>query len=217
MVAQPCGAMASAPASVQPTISHEGVGNMVINQECVNQLMYGAQVIETAVGGVNEGTGIEAIKTVMRVTAMVIRVLVRLRVDVSARIGDFEAIEEIEIQLLQGQSQETFEAAKKGYELITTKIDKQSIEMARVLTNASESSDKMKQEMGAIKVTSRGELQAMKDAITKMESKIIHNAASNAGGWLVGNGFNKSAMEHKAISNLKSLGNDRQGYRQWHH
>ena len=32
----------------------------------------------------------------------------------------------------------------------------------------------------------------------------------------VGDGYNKSAMDHKAISNLKSLGNDRQGYRQWH-
>ena len=49
-----------------------------------------------------------------------------------------------------------------------------------------------------------------------MEGEIRNNAGNNAGKWLVGNGFNKSAMEHKAIADLKSLGNARQGYRQWH-
>jgi len=106
--------MASAPAPVQSAISHEGVVNVTINQESVNQLMDGAQSIEAAAPGVNESTGIEAIKTTMKVTALVIRVLVRLCVDVSTHVGNFEAIIESKIQLFQGQSQDTFEAAKKG-------------------------------------------------------------------------------------------------------
>jgi hypothetical protein len=67
----------------QAAIGHEGVVNVAINQESINQLMDGAQVIEAASSSVNEGTGIEAIKTIMRTLALVIRVLVRLCVDVS--------------------------------------------------------------------------------------------------------------------------------------
>ena len=51
---------------------------------------------------------------IMRVMAVVIRALVRLRVDVSTHVGNFEAIVESKTQLLQGQSQDTLEAAKKG-------------------------------------------------------------------------------------------------------
>ena len=117
--------------------------------------MEGAQAIEAAASSVNESTGIEAIKMIMKVTALVIRVLVRLCVDVSMHIGNFEAIIESKIKLLQGQSQETFDAAKQGCEQIITQIDKQSIEVAKVLTNASETFEHMKQEMEAIKVTSK--------------------------------------------------------------
>ena len=74
------------------TIAHEGIANVTINQDSVNQLMDGAQAIETASASVNEGTGIEAIKTIMRTLALVIRVLVRLCVDVSTHVGNFEAI-----------------------------------------------------------------------------------------------------------------------------
>ena len=96
--------MASAPAPVHLTTSHEGVVNVTINQESVNQLTDGAQSIEAAAPGVNESMGTEAIKTIMKVTALVIRVLVRLCVDVSAHRGNFEAIIESKMQLLQGQS-----------------------------------------------------------------------------------------------------------------
>ena len=51
MEAELGGAMGSAPALVQFTISHEGVANMAINQESVNQLMDGPQGIEAAVAG----------------------------------------------------------------------------------------------------------------------------------------------------------------------
>ena len=97
--------MAAAAFSARQTIGHEGVANVTINQESVNQVMDGAQAIEAASSGVNEGTGIEAIKMIMRTTALVIRVLVRLCVDVSTHVGNFEAIVESKIQLLQGQSQ----------------------------------------------------------------------------------------------------------------
>jgi len=86
----------------QTPIAHEGIVNVMINQDSVNQLMDGAQAIETATAGVNEGTGIEAIKTLMRTLALVIRVLVRLCVDVSTHIGNFETVIEAKIQLLQG-------------------------------------------------------------------------------------------------------------------
>ena len=98
--------MASSSGSAQVAINHEGVANVTINQDSVNQLMDGAQAIEAASTGVNESTGIEAIKMIMKVTALVIRVLVRLCVDVSTHIGNFEAIIESKIQLLQGQSQD---------------------------------------------------------------------------------------------------------------
>ena len=125
MAAELGGAMASAPAPVQSAISHEGVVNVTIDQESANQLMDGAQSIEAAAPRVNESICIEAIKTIMKVTALVIRALVRLCVDVSTHVGNFEAIIESKIQLLQGQSLHTFDAAKKGYEQIITQIDKQ--------------------------------------------------------------------------------------------
>ena len=90
------------------------------------------------------------------------------------------------------------------------------MEVAKVLTNASDSFEKMKAEMDAIKVVSQSDLKAMQDAIKKMESEIRNNAGNAAGNWPTGNSYSKSAMEHKAISNLENLGNDRQGYRQWH-
>ena len=118
--------MATASASAQSTISHEGIANVTISQDSINQLMEGAQTIETASGGVNEGTGIEAIRMTMRVVALVIRVLVRLCVDVSTHMGNFEAIIESKIQLIQGQSQDTFDAAKKGYETNAGQIETNS-------------------------------------------------------------------------------------------
>jgi uncharacterized protein YukE len=197
-------------------ITHEGIANVSITQDSINQLMDGAQTIETASVNVNEGTGIEAIKTIMRTLALVIRVLVRLCVDVSTHIGNFEAIIESKIQLLQGQSQETFEAAKKGYETITAQVNKQSMEVAKIMTNASDSFDKMNQEMQAIKATSNAELQAIQKAIKKIESDIQGGVGNFGSGYSGGNWRGKSAMEHKAIANLKTLGNDRQGYRQWY-
>ena len=137
MVAELGVGMASSSGSASVTISHDGVVNMTINQDSVNQLMEGAQGIEAAASSVNDSTGIEAIKMIMKVTALVIRVLVRLRVGESTHIGNFEAMIESKIQLLKAQSQDTFDAAKKGYEQITAQIDKQSIEVAKVLTNAS--------------------------------------------------------------------------------
>ena len=74
----------------------------------------------------------------MRTMALVIRVLVRLCVDVSTHVGNFEAILESKIKLLQGLSQDTLEAARKGYETITVQVNKQSMEVAKVLTNASD-------------------------------------------------------------------------------
>jgi hypothetical protein len=209
-------ASSSAANGAQTPIGHEGVVNMTINQDSVNQLMEGAQSIEAASASVNEGTGIEAIKMIMRTMALVIRVLVRLCVDVSTHMGNFEAIVESKIQLLQGQSQETIEAAKKGYEAITTQVNKQAMEVAKVLTNAGDSFNQMKQEMQAIKTTSNAELQAIQKAIKRIEEDIQNNGG-NMGGIRSGNSWrSKSAMEHKAIANLKTLGSDRQGYRQWH-
>ena len=49
-----------------------------------------------------------------------------------------------------------------------------------------------------------------------MESELRDNAGSATGSWPAGNSYTQSAMEHKAIVNLKNLGNDRQGYIQWH-
>ena len=135
----------------------------------------------------------------------------------STHTGNFEAIIESKIQLVQGQSQETFEAAKKGYEAITAQVNKQSIEVAKIMTNASDSFDKMKAEMQAIKVTSNAELQAIQRAIKKIENDIQNNGDNSGGGRSSGSWRNKSAMEHKAIANLKTLRNDRQGYRQWHY
>ena len=197
-------------------IGHEGVANVTINQDSINQLMEGAQAIEAGSASFNEGTGIEAIKMIMRTTALVIRVLVRLCVDVSTHVGNFEAFVESKIQLLSGQSQDTLEAAKKGYETITTQVNKQAMEVAKVLTNASDSFNQMKQEMQAIKTTSNAELQAIQKAIKRIEDDIQNGSGSGGGNKSGGNWRSKSAMEHNAVANLKTLGNDRQGYRQWH-
>jgi hypothetical protein len=90
------------------------------------------------------------------------------------------------------------------------------MEVAKVLTNASDSFNQMKQEMQAIKTTSNAELQAIQRAIKKIESDIQGGAANYGPSQSGGNWRNRSAMEHKAIANLKTLGSDRQGYRQWH-
>ena len=57
-------------------------------------------------------------------------------------------------------------------------MNKQAIEVAKVLTSASDSFDKMKQEVEAIKVTSKAEMQAMQGAIKKMEADIRNNAGT---------------------------------------
>ena len=79
------------------------------------------------------------------------------------------------------------------------------------MTNASDSFDKMKQEMQAIKTTSNAELQAIQRAIKKIESDIQGNSGNSGGGYSGGNWRNKSAMEHKAIANLKTLGERQAG------
>ena len=95
MVAEPGGStMAAAAASAQQPIGHEGVANVTISPQSVNQWMDGARAIEDASSGVNEGAGIKAIKIIMRTMALVIRVLVRLCVDVSTHVGNFEAFVE---------------------------------------------------------------------------------------------------------------------------
>ena len=81
--------MAASSSPAQVTIGHDGIANVTINQESANQLMEGAQAIEDASSGVNEGTGIEAIKMIMRTMALVIRVLVILCVDMSTHMGQF--------------------------------------------------------------------------------------------------------------------------------
>jgi len=96
------GAMTSGLASARLAISHEGIVNLVTNQDSFNQLKEGAQGVATAVSSVNETTGIEAIKTVVKVMALVIPVLVRLCVDVSTRIGNFETVMESRTHLLHG-------------------------------------------------------------------------------------------------------------------
>ena len=62
MVAEHTAPMAASAGPAQPTIGHEGIVNVTINQDSINPLMDGAQAIESASSGVNEGTGIEAIK-----------------------------------------------------------------------------------------------------------------------------------------------------------
>ena len=52
--------------------------------------MDGAQRIESAAASLNEGNGIDASKTVMEMLDMVIRVLVRLCIDVGTHLGSFE-------------------------------------------------------------------------------------------------------------------------------
>ena len=88
------------------------------------------------------------------------------------------------------------------------------MEVAKVLTNASDSFDRMKHEMQAIKVTLNAVLQAIQKAIKKIEEDIQNNGGNTGGSRSSGSWKNKSAMERKAIANLKTLGNDRQGYRQ---
>ena len=58
-------------------------------------------------------------------------------------------------------------------------------------------------------------MQAIQKAIKRIEQGIQNNSGHSGGNSSGGNWRNKSAMEQKAISNLKTLGNDRQGYRQW--
>ena len=100
---------------------------------------------------------------------MVIRILVKLKVNFSGHMGSFETMVENKIVALQGQSQVTFEAARAGYESLTKKMDNQSIEMARVITEARDSFESIKQEMSTIKSISEMELTVIKDALKKVE------------------------------------------------
>ena len=79
--------------------------------------------------------------------------------------------------------------------------------------------------MEAIKSISEMELTVIKDALRKVEHDIRATAANTAGmtfnpgsfgsQW-TGGKWAKSAMEHKAIVNIKELGNDKSGFRQWY-
>ena len=102
--------------SVQTILTHPGVDNVVIDQDNINQLMDGAQQIETATASVNDGNAIDAIKTLLGMMAMVIRILVKLIVNFSSHMGSFETMVENKILALQGQSQATFASARVGYE-----------------------------------------------------------------------------------------------------
>ena len=128
-------------------ISHPGVDNVIIDQDNVNQLMDGAVRIEAAVAGVNDNTAIDAIKTLLGMMAMVIRILVKLIVNFSGHLGNFEAVVETKIMALQGQANATFEAARAGYESVTKKMDNQSMEMARVITDARDSFEAIKKSL----------------------------------------------------------------------
>ena len=117
-------------------LSHEGLANVVIDQDNANRLMEGAQQIEAATAHVNDTTAIDVVRTLIGMMAMVVRVLVKLIVDFSGHIANFEAMVENKILTLQGQSRATYDAAKAGYEEITNKIDSPSMEMAKVITGA---------------------------------------------------------------------------------
>ena len=78
--------------------------------------------------------------------------------------------------------------------------------------------------MDTIKSISEMELTVIKDALKKVENDIRLTAANigtTTGAMTMGQSWSggkwsKSAMEHKAIMNLKELGNDKAGFRQWH-
>ena len=75
---------------VQTILTHPGVDNVVIDQDNINQLMDGAQQTEAATASVNDGNAIDAIKTLLGMMAMVIRILVKLIVNFSSHMGSFE-------------------------------------------------------------------------------------------------------------------------------
>ena len=58
-------------------LSHEGVANVVIDQDNINRPIEGAQRIEVATSNVNDNTALDAVRTLMGMMAMVVRVLVR--------------------------------------------------------------------------------------------------------------------------------------------
>ena len=57
MVAE-LGSMTANGQPVQPSVNHDGVANITINQDNINQLMDGAQRVEVAAASVNEGNAI---------------------------------------------------------------------------------------------------------------------------------------------------------------
>ena len=69
---------ASAPANgvgnPLPVLTHPGVDNVIIDQDNVNRLMEGATQIETAAANVNDNNAIDAIRTLLGMMAMVIRI-----------------------------------------------------------------------------------------------------------------------------------------------
>ena len=116
--------------------------------------MDGAQQIETATADVDDVNAMDAIRTLLGMMAMVVRILVKLIVDFSGHLSNFETMVESKIMTLQGQARATYVAAKAGYEEITKKLDNQSMEMAKVITGAQDSFEAIKQEMEAIKTVS---------------------------------------------------------------
>ena len=101
MVAELGATRASSSGSASATISHEGIVNLTINQDSVNRLMEGAQHIETAAANVNDTNAMDAIRTLLGMMAVVIRILVKLIVDFSGHISNFETMVEIKIMTLQ--------------------------------------------------------------------------------------------------------------------
>ena len=79
--------------------------------------------------------------------ADMICIFVRLCMDVSGHIANFEGMMQNKINQLSGQMQGTFEAAKQGYQALREKADGQSKELSKMLSNAGTSYDRLNGEI----------------------------------------------------------------------
>ena len=73
--------------------------------------------------------------------ADVIRMVVRLRADVSGHIVNCDGVVENKINQVSGRRQGTFEAAKQGLQAFSEKAENQSRKRAKMFSNERESFD----------------------------------------------------------------------------
>ena len=103
------------------TITHAGIEGVTINQDTVNRAMEQVEALENVRGNINQGNAHEAANASIVAISLLTRMVVRICVNLSARMENFEQAIDNRMQLLTNKASDAYEAAKLGYQTLSGK------------------------------------------------------------------------------------------------